>query len=67
MGSVNTKSQLGKSTKSRNNEITVHKTIVQQIDEIHHSRDGSERSLVWRSDCYSDDTREKTANAHEHV
>lgn len=54
LGNISTKSKTGK------NDITVVQTVVQKHDTASHSRDGSERSLVWKSECYSEETKAKS-------
>jgi hypothetical protein len=44
---------------SKNDEIKVVQTIVQKRSDTI-SRDGSERSLVWKCDCYNEEQHAKS-------
>jgi hypothetical protein len=46
------------------NDIKIEQTIYQQR-EVRQSLEGSERSLVWKADCYSEEQRKKSP--HEAV
>ena len=67
-------SNIGDRTKSKNgsrvdyagdvHDIKIEQTIYQQR-EVRQSLEGSERSLVWKADCYSEDQKRK--RPHETV